>query len=245
MIVAVGDIHGRNDLLQALLAEIRQKVAGPYTLLFLGDLSDRGPDSFLVVAAVKALVEARQAICLKGNHEDFMMDYLRNPWKDHAWLYPNNGGLATIKSYTETMRMYGRGNFEDAIRRSGHYDWIKNLPYFYETEDLWFSHAPVPKRQWRRFDDPRVDVEALTWTFHGNVGGQTEESFAQDHGKLAVCGHIHALMEGNLKPRVYRHIVYLDTGAGCWVGAPLSAAVLEGGRLLEILQTYPAGVKAA
>ena len=70
---AIGDIHGRLDLLTTLLAQIEQHRAGrDRTIVFLGDYIDRGPDSAGVVATVRKL-QAREpdaVVCLKGNHED-------------------------------------------------------------------------------------------------------------------------------------------------------------------------------
>ena len=81
---AIGDIHGRLDLLTALLAQIEQHRAGrDRTIVFLGDYIDRGPDSAGVVATVRKL-QAREPdaiVCLKGNHEDLMLKAYRDERK--------------------------------------------------------------------------------------------------------------------------------------------------------------------
>ena len=73
---AIGDIHGRFDLLTTLLAQIEHHCAGRgRKIVFLGDYIDRGPDSAGVVATVRKL-QAREPdaiVCLKGNHEDLML----------------------------------------------------------------------------------------------------------------------------------------------------------------------------
>lgn len=245
-LVAIGDVHGRHDLLQSLLERIVRAGWGSHLLVFLGDMVDRGPDSFKVVQTVKDLEEAGKAKVILGNHETFMLDYVTRMIFDpqNAWFWPGNGGKKTVLSYTKEMKMYGQGNFFKAIAQSGHLQWLRKQPMFFETEKAWFSHAPVPVRKYRRFDDPRDDVDALTWSYHGRYDGETEASYAMDHGKLAVCGHIHALQEGVMVPRVYPHIVYLDTGSGCMDRAPLSAMLIEDGKPGPVIQAWPHELKS-
>ena len=79
LVYAVGDIHGRLDLLSQALARIDAHAKGrPATLVFLGDYVDRGPDSRGVVNCLRALQRTRErVICLKGNHEDLMVNGVR------------------------------------------------------------------------------------------------------------------------------------------------------------------------
>jgi hypothetical protein len=78
-VYAVGDIHGRLDLLEALLATIaaddRARGAGAEThYIFLGDLIDRGPDSRGVVERLLAFsMEGRNVRFLMGNHEQVFL----------------------------------------------------------------------------------------------------------------------------------------------------------------------------
>lgn len=237
--IAIGDIHGRYDLLMELLEKI-DKDYPTHQKVFLGDMVDRGPDAYLVVKKIKELNEKHGAIALLGNHEDFMLDFYRRRLYDRydIWLYPGNGGARTIESYGKAMKMYGGGYFFKALEKSGHISWLKNLPLFFETDEVWFSHAPVPKRQWREKDDFRTDREALTWSYHGKAG-VSEEAYAEDHNKVAVCGHIHAIGEGVFVPRVYPNIVYTDTGSGCWPYAPLTATIIEDGKYIGYIQAIP------
>ena len=85
---AIGDIHGRLDLLTTLLAQIEQHRAGrDRTIVFLGDYIDRGPESAGVIATVRRL-QAREPgciVCLKGNHEDLMLKAYRDQSKVNLW----------------------------------------------------------------------------------------------------------------------------------------------------------------
>ena len=99
---AVGDIHGRADLLETLLARIAADVeerGGPADLVFLGDYVDRGPDSRAVLERLAALGPGpwHAPICLMGNHERLMLDFLADPLAGPWWL--GCGGAATLASF--------------------------------------------------------------------------------------------------------------------------------------------------
>ena len=99
-IYAIGDVHGRLDLLTAMLARIRADLAArPHPrprLVFLGDYVDRGPDSRGVIEALIALHGVDlPARFLLGNHDSYVQAYLRDPdWFDRTyhWLHDNMGG---------------------------------------------------------------------------------------------------------------------------------------------------------
>lgn len=238
--IAIGDIHGRADLLDDLLNQIPNHPHGlaRYKLVFLGDYVDRGPDSFKVVDRIKRECEAG-AIALRGNHEDLMLDYhaLRIVQRHSVWTM--NGGTRTMDSYCKETKRYGKSHFFEAFESSGHASWIKSLPYYHETESVFFSHAPIPKQQFRQaVGDFRLDVEALTWSWHGHFE-VSESEFAHEHGKLAVCGHVHALKEGILIPRIYPHIIYADTGSGCAAVGPLTGIIITDGKYNGYMQAIP------
>jgi len=99
---AVGDIHGRADLLEALLARLAADAGAlddAPDLVFLGDYVDRGPDSRAVLERLAALGPGpwRAPICLMGNHERLMLDFLADPLAGPWWL--GCGGAATLASF--------------------------------------------------------------------------------------------------------------------------------------------------
>ena len=106
-IYAVGDIHGRLDLLTAMLARIRADIAArPHPsprLILLGDYIDRGPDSRGVLEGLIALKASDPPTTfLLGNHDSYIAPYLQDPdWYDRTyhWLADNMGGNATLASY--------------------------------------------------------------------------------------------------------------------------------------------------
>ncbi|MEA3641105.1 MAG: metallophosphoesterase family protein [Lamprobacter sp.] len=102
-IYAVGDIHGRADLVEQLQHQIGQDAAEhagkELHLIYLGDYVDRGPNS----REVLELLSAKPPVglvshCLMGNHEQAMLNFLDDPVGAAQWL--KYGGLETIESYT-------------------------------------------------------------------------------------------------------------------------------------------------
>ncbi len=103
-VYAVGDLHGRYDLLCAILAKInldatQSHVAEPINIVFMGDYIDRGPASAQVLKALQAMrVDPRFApVFLMGNHERAMLDFLDDPATHRNWLMM--GGMQTLRSF--------------------------------------------------------------------------------------------------------------------------------------------------
>ncbi|KKB09806.1 hypothetical protein VE26_08125 [Devosia chinhatensis] len=98
---AVGDIHGCLDPLRALEEQIFADAAeqgGEAWIVYLGDFVDRGPESAGVLDRLTARAPKNvRRICLTGNHETMMLDYLANPRADADWL--QFGGMETLFSY--------------------------------------------------------------------------------------------------------------------------------------------------
>ncbi|WP_199088334.1 metallophosphoesterase family protein [Bosea sp. ASV33] len=100
-IYAIGDIHGRADLLQALLERIARDLNDdPIRMpmaVFLGDYIDRGPNSAGVIELVLMLKRQLPTICLAGNHELYALRFLQAPHTGLAWF--EVGGRETLMSY--------------------------------------------------------------------------------------------------------------------------------------------------
>ncbi|RZI99506.1 MAG: serine/threonine protein phosphatase [Brevundimonas sp.] len=103
MVWAIGDIHGRLDLLEPLVEAIRGDAAASpdrqKTVIFLGDYIDRGPDSRGVIQYLADLPkgEGIDWRFLLGNHEEAMLGFLKDPTEGAKWC--EYGGDATLKSY--------------------------------------------------------------------------------------------------------------------------------------------------
>jgi len=137
VIYAVGDIHGRADLLETALALIDGHAAGrPARIVFLGDYVDRGPDSRAVVERLIGLERTGRAICLKGNHEDLMVAALTDPTRVALSRWRACGGQATL-------RAYGADDDHDLMSAapSDHLRWLAGLPLTTADDHRIYVHA--------------------------------------------------------------------------------------------------------
>lgn len=157
LVYAVGDIHGRYDLLLILLEQIardarRHEVVGRRPLLiFCGDYVDRGPDSAKVLSTI-AWMRAGTAFetrCLKGNHEQMMLTYIEQPPAAAGWL--RVGGAETLASYGITAPAWdavpeehyrARDQLLDAMS-ARHLRLLQTLETLLLIGDYAFAHAGV------------------------------------------------------------------------------------------------------
>lgn len=191
LLYAVGDIHGRLDLLERLLGLIEndtraQTGAKNRSLVFLGDYVDRGPDSRGVVRKlISGLPRGFETHFLKGNHEAILLDFLREAWRLDHWL--QNGGETTMQSYgvdTDRLRRLGapaevwRQSFAEALPEA-HLRFFRSLKLSVAFGDYFFVHAGVR---------PGLPLEAqseadLVW-----IRGPFL-NYAGPFGKIVVHGH--------------------------------------------------------
>jgi serine/threonine protein phosphatase 1 len=156
-VFAVGDIHGRPDLLQALVDEAayEPKRRERRVIVFLGDLIDRGPDSlgaFRAATEAPGLIRADESIMLMGNHEAMMRLALdpKSRWEDalealSAWL--RNGGAAVVRQFAQfeappagpdELLTVLRVALPDSLRR-----WLETLRPHWRSQGVLFVHAGV------------------------------------------------------------------------------------------------------
>ena len=150
----VGDVHGFNQTLRSLVAKLDIKT-GDYVVL-LGDLIDRGPDSYDVIQFVKT---SPNIATVKGNHEKMMakvfsLSRLEKPdLRISTWFY--NGGLSTatsyINAYTDSSGNENTQELHQAIERDKL--WIEQLPSQIVLDDWRLVHAGY---------DPNVDLDCQT-----------------------------------------------------------------------------------
>jgi serine/threonine protein phosphatase 1 len=223
LLYAVGDIHGRLDLLEAMLDLIEADAAasGQFprrTLVFLGDYVDRGPDSRGVVEALTTrLPPGFAAHFLKGNHEAILLDFLAEAWRLEHWLA--NGGDATMRSYAVDTDRFARLRAPPEVWRQAfsemlpeaHLSFFRDLNLSVSFGDYLFVHAGVR---------PGVPLGAqaeadLVW-----IRAPFLEHGAP-FGKIVVHGHT----PGH-QPVIRTNRIGIDTGA-CFTGR-LTALRLEG-----------------
>ena len=229
---AVGDLHGRLDLLEAMLEAVADDAgAAPHDLVFLGDYVDRGPDSAALLDRLKALDEAAEHVtCLAGNHDRMLLEFLDDPETGAHWLAV--GGQETVYSYG---LLPGRAASDEgeaahlAARLAGALGgdlraWLAERPLWWRSGDLVAVHALTDPEKPMEAQDP----ETLTWARPGR------SLVARTDGAWVVHGHTIVP-----EPRVRAGHVAVDTGA--WRSGRLTAAVFTPeGAPPRFLQTRPA-----
>lgn len=152
-IYAIGDVHGRNDLLVKLLKIIAKqyRTMRPkpkrVRLLFLGDVIDRGPASAKCLEKIIQLSDLGGAEMLLGNHEDMMLATIDgNGEARKAWL--ENGGLATLRSYDIAPPLPHEDDFDFAERLEQtlpphHIAYLRSLDVSCRSGSYFFAHAGV------------------------------------------------------------------------------------------------------
>ena len=156
LIYAVGDVHGRADLLAALFDQIRadraeRRPTGERPLVvFLGDYIDRGAQSRQVIDQLIAFASdpGFEARFLLGNHEDAMIDYHEGRISGVGW--GNHGGGMTLLSYgvtppTRPSRQAWSSRRDDfrAAVPSSHRQFLNELEFMVQEEHLLFVHAGI------------------------------------------------------------------------------------------------------
>ncbi|CAL1691013.1 Bis(5'-nucleosyl)-tetraphosphatase, symmetrical [Brevundimonas subvibrioides] len=148
MIYAIGDIHGRLDCLERLLATIFAEAdPGRTVLVFLGDYIDRGPQSRGVVEGLMLVQGLFETRLLRGNHDQSLLNFLSDPSAGPAWC--DFGGRETLASYGVAAPAL-RGDAQGWVTASEdlaqsmpaeHLAFFRNLETSASYGDYFFCHA--------------------------------------------------------------------------------------------------------
>lgn len=205
-IYAIGDVHGRADLLQALHGEIDREIErdrpADWRILHLGDYCDRGPDTKGVLDQLIARSADRRVLFLMGNHEEGWLNFLADP--NPVGLFIAHGGDATARSYgveVDFSDARGRRETRDALLAAipdAHLDFLRNLGRSLSFGDYFFCHAGIR---------PGVpleiqDREDLIWIRKDFLAATTL------HPKVVVHGHTPSSL-----PELLPNRINVDTGA--------------------------------
>ncbi|MBI5942186.1 MAG: serine/threonine protein phosphatase [Caulobacterales bacterium] len=216
---AIGDIHGRDALLERMHARIehdphRPKDAPGPVVVHLGDYIDGGPESHKVLDRVMRGSEAFETVALLGNHETLMLDCLETDDRDVWWNWLSNGGDKTLDAFGIPFKTNGfdpRALNEalGAVRIR----WLRSLPIYHVIDHYLFVHAGIVP------GIPLEDQQAkdMIW-----IRGRFLESSA-DHGYTVVHGHTQTE-----EPDVRSNRIGIDTGAAR--PKTLTAAALDGSK---------------
>jgi serine/threonine protein phosphatase 1 len=209
-IYAIGDIHGRSDLLALVLARIEADLARrPHPaarIVLLGDYVDRGPDTAGVIERLIALEAGPVAATfLLGNHDHYLLAYLEDPeWSDRGfhWFHDAMGGAATLASYgIHDVSARAPRRSHDAFRAvfpESHRAFLHRCLLSARAGDYLFVHAGI--RPGRPIE--QQEREDLLWIRDPFLSSR------EDHGVKVVHGH-------TIVPFVEHHPnrIAIDTGA--------------------------------
>ena len=204
---AIGDVHGRLDLLTRMLEEIERDKAQSEPartwLVLLGDIIDRGPDSRGVVELLMSLPDNQRTIFLMGNHEEMMLRVLGGePDAVHQWL--TFGGYEFAQSYGVEVGRLASLTAPDAaelIRAkipASHIAFIEGFADSFTFGDYLFVHAGL--RPGLKLDEQ--DTHDLRWIREDFIDDDS------DHGCMVVHGHTISAEPEELENRIG-----IDTGA--------------------------------
>jgi serine/threonine protein phosphatase 1 len=211
--IAIGDVHGCSAALAALLDAIGPKPED--TLVFVGDLIDRGPDSQGVLDQLVALAGRCRLVPLLGNHEEMLFAALLDRDARRTWL--TCGGVDTLRSYGWAPGGPRRGLADWIPER--HWQLLAGFQSYHETDTHLFVHAgylpELPLDQ--------QPGEVLRWRV-------TDAETARPHGsgKVAVVGHT-PQWSGEVLDLGF--LVCIDTN--CYRGGWLTAQDVDSGQVWQ------------
>ena len=218
-IYVVGDIHGRLDLFEDLIGAIeRDDLEAPpadTTIVLLGDLVDRGPESAGVVARAREWQAARRVRILAGNHEEMFLESFEDTNLLRHFL--KHGGRETLLSYGVTPERYNDSTLEELQELlhgavpSADRDFLRGLEECFVIGDYLFVHAGIL---------PEVPIEDqarhdMLWIRERFL------RYPDRHSHVVVHGHT---IQEDIDERDNR--IGIDTGA--YRTGRLTALVLEG-----------------
>lgn len=218
-VYVVGDIHGRLDLFEELILAVErddlEAANADTSVILLGDLVDRGPESAGVVARAREWAARRRVRILAGNHEDMFLESFADTRLLRHFL--KHGGRETLFSYGIAPERYNDSTLEE-LQRLMHVavpkadrDFLRGFEEYVVEGDYLFVHAGIAPEVPLE-DQARHDMLWIRDTFL---------RYPDRHPHVVVHGH--TIFE-EVDERDNR--IGIDTGA--FRSGRLTALVLEG-----------------
>ena len=218
-VYAIGDIHGRLDLFTQMMARIEAddaaRGAAQTTVILLGDLVDRGPDSAGVIAAARAWGQKRTVRYLAGNHEEMFLGSFER--EDTLRHFLRHGGRETLLSYPIDPEDYNRATLDELRVMLPHFVPDEDIAFLRGMEnsirigDYLFVHAGI--RPGVPLDEQQTSD--LRWIRGEFIEDRSPRDFAVVHG--------HTITD---EPGITPTRIGIDTGA--FASGRLTAVGLEG-----------------
>ena len=199
----VSDTHAHHtEMLNGLERAGFDPTNDNHFLIVVGDITDRGHEALAHILYLKDLVDKNKAVVLKGNHDNFILGFLKNIDQSFNWMHNGlNTTLDDLLHETKSFEMYciftdkemntstfGEWQRIGAAKIKKEFswlkDWIQNLPDYYETKNYAFTHGIVNQNveDWRN-----SDWSDCHWARPGDY-----INFHNPTGKHLVVGHLNA-----------------------------------------------------
>lgn len=235
LVLCIGDVHGRFDLLKQLLAQVDSLVERrlddqqpqPH-LVFVGDYVDRGENSAEVLEWLFQLQQQLpgNVFCLMGNHEKMLLEFIDDPAvRGQRWL--RNGGLQTMASFgiggvsetSDAETLTEASNRLVSAMSEGMVTWLRKMPVIYQSGNVCVAHAAM---------DPQLapddqSSQVLIWGHNEFMTTPRQDGIWVVHGHTVIK-----------EPKVHHSRIEIDTGA--YYTGRLTAAVIDVGSC-EFIQT--------
>ena len=214
----IGDVHSCYHELTQLLELIEKQSSTLRTLVFVGDLIDRGPKPVEVLKLVMQLQQAGRALSVNGNHDE----------KLYRWLSGKNVQLWHGLEFTAEQLKKEPRAFQEQVRR-----FMADLPFqlILDNNQLLIAHAGLSERLQKQ------DSEAMrSFALYGDTTGQKDQfgfpvrrDWAKEYSgkRMVVYGHTPLI-----KPYWKNNTVNIDTG--CAFGGKLTALLYPENEILHV-----------
>lgn len=201
-IFTLGDIHGELNKLKSCLEKVNFDYDND-VLIQLGDIVDRGPDSY---GCVEELLKIKNLIAIQGNHDEVWFNYFANDQLNHLW---KEGGLQTYESYKKAGK-------EPMV----HFDFFNSqLKYYIDDERRYFVHGGFNRHH---AIDEQPNATVYTWDRDLWMAALSYESMRNNKYSFKIygkpkeifIGHTPTTLWGSKIPLQAANIHNIDTGCG-------------------------------
>jgi serine/threonine protein phosphatase 1 len=254
-IVAIGDVHGRADLLAALLDELDRQARPRSPVVFLGDLIDRGPNSRRCLRLAARGMSGRPVHYLMGNHEAMFLAWLE-AWSEiaprdlerwgTAWL--ENGGESVLKEFgRDRNALRGQALLSEMSPEERRV--LDRLSTFHRSGETVFVHAGLSEACLRKSDGVYAldEPEFAAFTALHPLSVRADERHplwiraeflrlfeSIDSGPIVVHGHTPAPKDARMARRSYRGALdlgltgrRLNLDAGSYATGEVAGAIIR------------------
>jgi serine/threonine protein phosphatase 1 len=226
-IYAVGDIHGRLDLLEKVFRDIDNDKKGigssQVAEIFLGDYIDRGPDSAGVISRLIDRGRRVETIFLRGNHEQLLLNFVEGGNRLEEWRAL--GGVPTMLSYRVEADFLAGDASDDEVRA----EFIRRMPgdhqEFYATTSSYCDAKPYLFVHAGIRPGVKIDEQSITDLLTIRKGFL---DFGKDFGRIVVHGHTPVM-----QPELHPNRINIDTGAFATHNLTCLKIDAEGARVLS------------